>query len=54
MDKKLHQMIKGGIRKEHFESGGSVASWRGVANVYEDKPKKLNKYKCRKKVDNEE
>jgi hypothetical protein len=53
MDKKLHQMIKGSIRKQHFESGGSVGSWRGVANVYVDKPKKRNKYKCRKKVEHE-
>lgn len=46
-------MIKGSIRKQHFESGGSVGSWRGVANVYVDKPKKRNKYKCRKKVEHE-
>ena len=54
MDKKLHNLIKGDIRKEHFQNGGSLAAWRGVSNVYTDKVKNDNKNKCRKKVQNEE
>jgi hypothetical protein len=54
MDKKLHKLIKGTIRKEHFENGGTVAAWRGVANVYTDNKKKHNKKACRSKVEQDQ
>jgi hypothetical protein len=40
--------ISGIRRKDHFESGGTIAGWRGRARRFEDKKKKESKNACRK------
>lgn len=47
MENETYKIIKGIIRKSHFESGGSVDSWRGKHNIYKDRKKDTNKNSCR-------
>lgn len=47
MENETYKIIKDALRKSHFESGGSVESWRGKCNVYKDKKKHENKNACR-------
>jgi len=42
--------IRGNDRKAHFESGGSLESWRGRHMVVPDKRKAANKRACRSGV----
>lgn len=48
MDEKLYKLIKGTIRKNHYEAGGTPSDWRGISNVYTNRKKKENKETCRK------
>jgi len=47
MNENVYKRIKGSIRKDHYESGGTPAMWRGASNKHTDKKKQNNKYKCR-------
>ena len=42
---------KGARRKAHFESGGTVAMWRGAARTFKDKKKALSRNACRVRVE---
>ena len=47
---KNHRAVMGLMRKNHFETGGDVAGWRGRAGVYTDRKKAQDKRACRGKV----
>ena len=42
-----NRAVQGLMRKDHFENGGDLASWRGTANVFTDRRKKADKRSCR-------
>ena len=42
---KIMKASKGLDRKRHFESGGTVESWRGKKNIYKNKKKYSRKTK---------
>ena len=43
--------VRGIDRKNHFENGGDLVSWRGgTRTVQVDRKKKNNKKKCRQRV----
>ena len=48
---KTLKIVRGLDRKAHFESGGSLVSWRGgTRTVTVDRKKKQNKRQCRNRV----
>ena len=47
---RAHKGAMGVVRKAHFGGGGSLAGWRGTANVYTDRRKAASKKACRRKV----
>jgi len=52
---KALKAIRGIERKEHFENGGSLVSWRGgTRTVTTDRKKQRDKRKCRKRVQTQE
>ena len=50
---RANKAVMGLLRKEHFESGGDLAAWRGRSNVYTDRKKQKDKHACRKKSKSE-
>jgi hypothetical protein len=48
---KTLRAVRGIDRKNHFENGGDLVSWRGgTRTVQVDRKKKRNKRKCRQRV----
>ncbi len=53
MNENVYKRIKGSMRKDHYDSGGTPSMWRGDSNVYKDKKKHNDKYKCRETREDE-